>query len=128
MPKLGKERRVHGRDAVQGLFKEGRGGFAHPLRYLMVVGTSEPGVAAMVSAPKKLHKRAVERNLLKRRMREAFRLQSAELHQQAIEKGIGIRLALLYTTKDILDYKTISEAVEGACAHVGQVLNKLSDE
>jgi ribonuclease P protein component len=110
--KLGKDRRVHGRTAVEELFREGRGGFVHPLRYLIVTGAGDPGVAVLVGAPKKLHRRAFRRNLLKRRMREAFRLHSGELHRRATEKGVGMRLALLYAVKDVVDYKVISNAVE----------------
>jgi ribonuclease P protein component len=115
--KLGKDRRVCGRSAVDGLFKEGRGGFVHPLRYLSVQG-GDPGLAVLVSVPKKLHKRANKRNVLKRRMREAFRLQSAELHARAVEQGVGIRLALIYAIKDVAEYKVISDAVEEILARL----------
>jgi len=64
----------------------------------------------IVSVPKKLFKRAVKRNLLKRRIRESYRRQKHSL-------APGMDLLLTYSTKDILSYEEIYEAV-------GQVIEK----
>ena len=127
MFEFSKKRRVCGRNAVGSLFREGKGGFVHPLRYLLVTGSSKPGLAVLVSVPKKLHKRAVKRNLLKRRIREAFRLKSVDLHAKATEKGVGMRLALLYATKDVVEYNVISDAVERIIAQLSAKLHRECD-
>ncbi len=103
---------------MESLFKDGRGGFVYPLRYLFVVREGS-GVAVLTGVPKKLHKRAVRRNLLKRRMREAYRLQCAALEQRTEERGVKVALALMYGTKDVVDYGTISDAVERILEQVG---------
>lgn len=64
----------------------------------------------MVSVPKKLFKRAVKRNLLKRRLRESYRRQKHSLSP-------GIDLLMTYSTKEILSYEDIYSAV-------GQVIEK----
>lgn len=53
--------------------------FQYPIKvyYLAETGTPAP-VKMGVSVPKKKFKKATDRNLLKRRMREAFRLQRPE--------------------------------------------------
>lgn len=69
-------------------------------------GAAERSVnKVMVVAPKKSFKRAVDRNLLKRRMREAYRLHKELLPQR------GLSISLLYIAKEIRSYKEIESAV-----------------
>ena len=68
----------------------------------------------MFSVPKKFHKRANKRNLLKRRTREAFRQSEVRetLRTLTEQKSVGIDLAFVYSTKEIHSYKTITHAVQ----------------
>ena len=73
--------------------------------------STTPSVEVLFSVPKRYHKRANRRNLLKRRMREAYRVHKAELVAYAEERGIAIDLALVYTSKDVVPYKSIENAI-----------------
>ena len=53
-------------------------------------------------------KRANKRNLLRRRTKEAYRLQKLLLHNG---RPVNLDLALIYSSKEELSYKTISNAV-----------------
>lgn len=66
----------------------------------------------MVSVPKRSFKRAVKRNLLKRRIREAYRL------QKEILAGKNVDLLFIYTPKEVLGSKEIHEAVGKALARI----------
>ena len=59
----------------------------------------------MVSVPKKLFKRAVKRNLLKRRIRESWRLQKQSMNAS------GVDILFTYSTKDILEFQEIQSSV-----------------
>ena len=74
----------------------------------------------MFSVPKKFHKRANKRNLLKRRMREAYRLNNAVLREKA--PGKSVDFALVYSTKDILSYKTIEHALRRIMGQISEHL------
>lgn len=120
-----KKMRLSGRTAVGSIFTEGQSGFVHPFRYLF---TTEPvekekaGVAVLITVSKKYHKRANRRNLIKRRTREAFRILNKDLIASAEEKSKRVNIALIYSTKDILEFKTISNAVEKILSQIGQKL------
>lgn len=67
----------------------------------------------MVSVPKKLFKRAVKRNLLKRRIREAYRLQKGLL-----AGCTGIDMMFVYNSKEVADFATIYAAVGAALGKI----------
>ena len=73
--------RLKSKKRIARLFEQGKSGFVYPVRYVLLDDSAEESVAGkdrslsvLISVPKRHHKRAVERNLLKRRMREAYRL------------------------------------------------------
>lgn len=110
---LRKEERLCGKINISALISDGKwGGTAH-LRYCWRVREDEGANRIMVTVSKKYFKRAVKRNLLKRRMREAYRLQKQLLNCKAADFMIS------YSTKEVLDYQTI-------CKEVAAILNKIS--
>lgn len=113
-----KERLSVGTDLSR-LFASGRYGFTDGFRYCYRIGNELPFNRIVVSVPKKCFRRAVKRNLLKRRIREAYRLNKNLLPVNA-EKG-GTDILFIYRTKD-LDFNTIVLSVrnilEGLAAKV----------
>ena len=92
---------------------KGRWGFTSGLKYCFLRredGSTENRV--MVSVPKRLFKRAVKRNLLKRRLRESYRVRK-DLVQ-------GTDILFLYNSKEILDSKEIARQVEQILKNIGQ--------
>lgn len=115
--------RLRSLTAIRRLFVEGESGFVYPFRYMFRRDSEEQGGAEVLfSVPKKYHKRANKRNLLKRRSREAYRLNKSELQRVLAERGVALDLAIVYSTKDILSYKTIEYAVQRI---LGQICGRL---
>ena len=116
---LPKSERLSSLTAVRRLFTDGASGFVYPFRYMVLKSESTtPSVEVLFSVPKRNHKRANKRNTLKRRMREAYRLNNEALHAAIKEQGKELDIALVYSTKDLLPYKTIENAVRKILAEV----------
>lgn len=98
---LPKSERLCGLKAVGELFQTGKSASAGCLRckYLSREGDGMPS-RIVVSVPKRSFKRAVKRNLLKRRIRESYRRQKALL-------GPGVDILFIYTAAEVLPYEVI---------------------
>lgn len=104
---LPREERLRGRTAVSNLFAGGASGFVFPIRYVWCETNREAVNSVLFTVPKKFHKRANKRNLLRRRVKEAYRLQKSMLG----EGESGLNIALIYSTKENLEYSRIAKAV-----------------
>ena len=103
---LPKRERLCGKTTIGQLLAKGKHGNVPGLRFLYMTGTGSETNRIMVSVPKKMFKRAVKRNLLKRRIRESWRRQKHNLD------GLnGYDILFTYSLKEILSYEEIYEAV-----------------
>lgn len=126
---LPKAERLRSSKAIARLFEQGKRGYAEPFRFVYRVelqadtlaGQSEP-VSVLFTVPKKLHKRANKRNLLRRRTKEAYRLLKRPLLEKAANKGKVLHIALIYNTKEVADYHITEHAVRKIIDMVGKAL------
>jgi ribonuclease P protein component len=70
-----------------------------------------PIIQVLISAPKKRIRKAVLRNLIKRRMREAWRLNKLPLQKALVIEGKKLCLALVYNTDEISEYERIDDSM-----------------
>ena len=103
---LPKKERLCGKKGIESLLAKGRHGNAGPIRYIYSLDNGEDYSRLLISVPKKLFKRAVKRNLLKRRIRESWRRLKSGLNV-----GSGADILLMYSTKDILSYQEIYDCI-----------------
>lgn len=112
-----KNERLSSRKEIDQLFKEGKSLNSPPLKLIWLkkesMDESIPCVQVMFGAPKKNFRHAVDRNRLKRLMRESYRLNKNDLLEK-IGSGKKYHLALLFIGKEITDYPTIQLALKNA--------------
>lgn len=104
---------------IRRLFESGRSGFVYPFRYIYFAEADLCASAKLLfSVPKRFHKHANKRNLLRRRTKEAYRL-----NRELLVDGIAasIDLALVYSSKDRLEYQKIERSVK-------KILQQVRDE
>ena len=114
---LSKRERLCSRKAVETLVASGRYVYSGPIRCRYVqrdrtvdraeVPAEDSVCRIMVSVPKRHFKRAVKRNLLKRRIREAYRLQKGLL-----EARNDIDMMFVYTSREICGFEDISVSLQ----------------
>ena len=101
---LKKIERLHGTADTENLFAgKKKSVYVHPLRVVYKAQTEEGlPTRIMVIVPKRYFKHAVDRNLLKRRLREAYRLNKRELKYD---------IAFIYSSDEKADFLTLEAAV-----------------
>jgi ribonuclease P protein component len=108
---LGKTERLKSRKAIETLFEKGKSFTSAPFRVLQQ--RTDTGILRFgIGVSSRHFKRAVDRNLIKRRVREAYRLQNGELKQLLVARKTGMDVFFTYTGKEIADYALISAAVK----------------
>jgi len=108
--------RLKSKKLLGGLFKGGNSYVAYPMRVVWspLPADHEPAniqVQVAFSVPKRNFKTAVARNLLKRRIREAYRLHKHELYEKLATEDERIALMLLYVAKETLSFAEIEAGV-----------------
>ena len=113
---LPKNERLCGLTAVGNLFEHGKGLSVGCLRvkYLVREGSQEPA-RIVVSVPKRSFKRAVKRNLLKRRIRESYRRQKSLL-------PAGVDVLFIYTPPTVLPYDAVYADMTAALTAIADAL------
>ena len=111
---LPKRERLRSKTTIGHLLAKGKHGNVPGLRFLYLTDTGSDTNRIMVSVPKKMFKRAVKRNLLKRRIRESWRKQ-----KHALLTTGGTDILFIYPTKEIQTYEQIYSCV-------GQIIEKIN--
>ncbi|WP_165871561.1 ribonuclease P protein component [Flaviaesturariibacter flavus] len=111
---LPRRQKLKSRSAIDALFRGGQRFSVFPVlswyRWAPAEGR-DSGIGVGFSCSKKHFKKAVDRNRVKRLMREAWRLQKAELLAFATENGLKLEVFFIYIDKTLPEYETIFAAV-----------------
>lgn len=123
---LSSKDRLKSRKVIEGLFKDGKSLVIPPLRILYTITPMDnPDARSEVrmafSASKRKFKKAVDRNLIKRRMREAYRHHKLEVHPET--QGISVNAMLMYIYNDIKTYQEIEKAMELIIRKMGKKIS-----
>jgi ribonuclease P protein component len=80
--------------------------------FLKADGVALSPTQAMFVAPKRSFKKSPDRNTLKRRMRESYRLQKQELYDTLAENKQSVLLAFIYTGKKEEEFPQIFSSIQ----------------
>jgi len=117
---LCKEERLRGERVISNLFENGHQFFLSPYKvfWTKTSETSPFPVRFAVSVPKRRHKRAVKRNLIKRRTREVFRTNKQILNTAVASEQV--HLLVVYASYRLLSYSDLEKSMK-------QILQRISE-
>lgn len=121
--KFGKDYKLCSKKAIDSLFEEKNTTKQYPFVFnyrVMELGT-EKSFQIVISAPKRIFRKAHERNRIKRLMRELIRKKKLILEDYLKEEKIQVALFLVYTASEELKYQVLEQKME-------QLLNKLVND
>lgn len=109
-----KKEKLKSKKDIDALFKKGKAINSFPLKAIFAFKHPEKELVIKfgISVPKKKIKSAVKRNLIKRRVREAYRLQNHELKSNLILHDKALHVMVIYTSEQILPYSLIEEKIK----------------
>lgn len=128
---LGKQERLKSRKSIDLLFKEGNSFNVFPFKVLYLFDGEQPSarkslqtetsqkVQAGFTVSSRNFKKAVERNRVRRLMKEAYRLQKNDLYTYMASRDVKVDIFFLYLGKEVPEYKLAYEKM-------GIILNRLT--
>ena len=111
-----KEERLCSYKTVNSLFEEGNVFYTGLFRVVWQFSSAQQTFPVKVAfgVPKKIFKAAVTRNLVKRRMREAWRKNKFRLYEHLNKKNQNISLFFVFRDKTVPDYINTEKSVNDA--------------
>lgn len=119
-----KQEKLTGETVVTELFQKGASYISYPVRvvWFATIEDKNPGIKVLMSVPKKKLKHAVDRNRVKRLLREAYRLHKHELTEMVSIHGLKVEMAFVWIPSEVLDFEKVERKVIDALVKMQKLL------
>ena len=127
---FGKKEKLKSRKQIDELFATGKSFAIFPTRvtYRLLPADDQVPLLVAVTASKKYFKKAVERNRIKRLLREAYRLQKADTVELFKQRGQKAHLFFMYTDKTIASFEEIRTTMSKCLKRLQQKVAEVNED
>ena len=111
---------------INQLFEKNRSYFKYPFKLIWKESeiTSDYPAQMLISVPKRKFKKAVDRNLIRRRSKEIYRHQKSFLYETLNKKEKKIIFIFIYIAKEILEHRQIEKSIKTLLKNLENEINK----
>ena len=127
---LGKKEKLKSRKQIDTLFATGKSFTVFPIRvtYRFLPTEEEPLAQIGVTVSKRYFKKAVDRNRVKRLLRESYRLQKTDLALQLHQSHQKAYLFFIYTDNRIASFEVFKTAMSACLRKLQHKLDKVHED
>ena len=125
MNTFSKAERLCSSTLIDRLFSEGNRQISvFPVRMVWLLADDIDGIQVLISVPKRNFHHAVDRNRIKRQIREFYRTQSSSLKETVALKGKGLALAFLFNDNKLWDSDKLDQRLAQALEKLVETLSE----
>ena len=124
---LGRNERLKSRKLIEALFKKGKSYTLPPFKIFYIIEPDSSGSAPLqfgVGVSSRYFKKAVDRNRVKRLIREGWRLQKGPLAEISKTANASLYIFIIYTGKDVPAYAAVADKVGEVIKRQAGLFNK----
>jgi ribonuclease P protein component len=115
-----KTERLNNKKLIKELFDKGSSFFLYPFKVFYKPAPPNSRTQVLFSIPKRNFKKAVDRNKIKRRLRESYRRNKTILYDKD-KNDVSFLIAYIYISKEILSYKEIEDKLKSSLMRLQNV-------
>ena len=122
---FGKDCKLKSRKLIQQVFAEGKSFSIYPLKVIWIPLNPSHTLQSGVSVSSRFFKKAVDRNKIKRMIREAYRLNKNQLEETLEQSNKKLSFFIIYNSKEDADFSILNECCKKIISRLSKEINEV---